>query len=219
VLPFDNMSGDPEQDYFADGIVEDIITELSREPDIFVIARNSSFAYKGQSPDLRQVARELGVRYALEGSVRKAGNKIRLTAQLIEAASNRHVWAERYDRGLEDIFVVQDELINTIQNTLLQKVRESDIERALARAPKNLSRSMRMARLKSLAKTEAISSAPLSISCYTKASSALSWSFRMPVLHACFVAFMENQYDGSPRAGACPGAGLKQISRPHGTQA
>ena len=138
VLPFTNMGGDPDQEYFVDGIAEDIITELSRESDLFVIARNSSFAYKGQSPDLRQVARELGVHYVLEGSVRKAGNRVRLTAQLIEAASNRHVWAERYDRDLEDIFVVQDELTNTIHNSLLQKVRESDIERALARAPKDL---------------------------------------------------------------------------------
>jgi len=138
VLPFTNMGGDPDQDYFADGIAEDIITELSREPDLFVIARNSSFAYKGRSPDLRQVAQELGVRYVLEGSVRKVGNRVRLNAQLIEAASNRHVWAERYDRDLEDIFAVQDELTNTIQNTLLQKVRESDISRALSRTPKDL---------------------------------------------------------------------------------
>ena len=138
VLPFDNMSGDPEQDYFADGIVEDIITELSRQPNLFVIARNSSFAYKGQSPDIRQVARELGVRYVLEGSVRKAGNRIRLNAQLIEAETGHHVWAERYDRTLEDVFEVQDELTSTIQNTLLQKVLDSGINSALRRAPKDM---------------------------------------------------------------------------------
>ena len=138
VLPFDNMSGDPEQDYFADGIVEDIITELSRESDLFVIARNSSFAYKGQSPDIRQVARELGVRYVLEGSVRKAGKRVRLNAQLIDAKTGHHLWAERYDRTLEDVFAVQDELVNTIQNTLLQKVREIDIESVLNRAPKDM---------------------------------------------------------------------------------
>jgi adenylate cyclase len=138
VLPFDNMSGDPEQDYFADGIVEDIITELSRQPNLFVIARNSSFAYKGQSPDIRQVARELGVRYVLEGSVRKAGNRIRLNAQLIEAETGHHVWAERYDRTLEDVFEVQDELTSTIQNTLLQKVLDSGIDSALRRAPKDM---------------------------------------------------------------------------------
>ncbi len=133
------LCGDPEQDYFADGIVEDLITELSREPDLFVIARNSSFAYKGQSPDIRQVARELGVRYVLEGSVRKAGNRIRLNAQLIEAETNRHVWAERYDRTLEDVFEVQDELTNAINNTLLQKFRQIGFERSLHRAPRDMS--------------------------------------------------------------------------------
>ena len=138
VLAFKNMSGDSEQEYFADGIAEDIITELSRDQDLFVIARNSSFAYKGQSPDLRRVAHELGVRYVLEGSVRRSGNRIRLNAQLIEAESNRHLWAERYDRDVEDIFAVQDELTATIQNAILQKVRETDIEHALTRAPKDL---------------------------------------------------------------------------------
>ncbi|MDH3688151.1 MAG: tetratricopeptide repeat protein [Gammaproteobacteria bacterium] len=138
VLPFTNMSHDPEQEYFADGIVEDIITELSLEPDLFVIARNSSFAYKGKSVDIRQIARELGVRYVLEGSVRKAGNRIRLNAQLIDAETNHHIWAERYDRAMEDVFEIQDELTNTIQNTLLQKVRDTSIERALRRAPRDL---------------------------------------------------------------------------------
>ena len=138
VLSFTNLSGDPEQEYFADGIVEDIITELSREPELFVIARNSSFAYKGQSPDIRQIGRELGVRYVLEGSVRKAGNRIRLNAQLIEAETNHHIWAERYDRALEEVFKLQDELTNTITNTLLQKVRDTSIERAMRQAPRDL---------------------------------------------------------------------------------
>ena len=138
VLSFTNLSGDPEQEYFADGIVEDIITELSREPELFVIARNSSFAYKGQSPDIRQIGRELGVRYVLEGSVRKAGNRIRLNAQLIEAKTNHHIWAERYDRALEEVFKLQDELTNTITNTLLQKVRDTSIERAMRQAPRDL---------------------------------------------------------------------------------
>ena len=97
VLPFQNMSGDPEQEYFADGMVEDIITALSRFASLFVIARNSSFSYKGKSPDIRQVGRELGVRYVLEGSVRKAGNRVRITGQLIDAATGNHHWAERYD--------------------------------------------------------------------------------------------------------------------------
>ena len=110
MLPFTNMSGDPEQEYFADGLVEDIITTLSKLSGLFVIARNSSFAYKGRSVDVRQVGRELGVRYVLEGSVRKAGNRIRITAQLIDAETGTHVWAERYDRAIEDIFAVQDEI-------------------------------------------------------------------------------------------------------------
>ena len=110
VLPFTNMSADPEQEYFADGIAEDIITALSRFPSLFVIARNSSFTYKGRAVDVKQVGRELGVRYVLEGSLRKAGNRIRVTAQLIEATTGMHVWADRYDRDLADIFAVQDEI-------------------------------------------------------------------------------------------------------------
>jgi TolB-like protein len=103
VLPFSNMSGDPEQEYFADGIVEDILTGLARLKWLFVIARNSSFSYKGRNVDVRQVGRELGVRYILEGSVRKGGNRIRITGQLIEAETGSHLWAERYDRALDDI--------------------------------------------------------------------------------------------------------------------
>jgi len=118
VLPFDNMSGDVEQEYFADGMTEDIITDLSKASGLFVIARNSSFAYKGQSPDIRQVCRELGVRFVLEGSVRKAGNRVRITAQLIEGSDGGHLWAERYDRDLEDIFAVQDEVTREIVSAL-----------------------------------------------------------------------------------------------------
>src|SRR5262249_17915126 len=108
VLPFTNMSGDPEQEFFADGISEDVITALSRYPSLFVIARNSCFTYKGRAVDVKQVGRELGVRYVLEGSLRKAGNRIRVTAQLVEAETGKHVWAERYDRDLADIFALQD---------------------------------------------------------------------------------------------------------------
>ena len=104
VLPFDNLSGDPEQEFFADGMAEDIITGLSRFRSLFVIARNSTFAYKGKSPDVREVAQDLGVRYILEGSVRRGGQRIRITAQLIDAEVGSHLWAERYDRDLEDIF-------------------------------------------------------------------------------------------------------------------
>ena len=108
VLAFDNMSGDPEQGYFADGIAEDIITALSKISKMRVVARNSTFAYKGQAVDLRRIARELGVRYVLEGSVRRGGNRLRITAQLIDADNGSHVWAERYDRTVADLFDIQD---------------------------------------------------------------------------------------------------------------
>ncbi|WP_157016154.1 adenylate/guanylate cyclase domain-containing protein [Mesorhizobium xinjiangense] len=127
VLPFNNMSGDPEQDYFSDGITEDIITDLSKVSGLFVIARNSSFTYKGRAVDVKEVARELGVRHVLEGSVRKAGNRLRITAQLIDGASGGHVWAERYDRVLEDIFEIQDEITLSIVNEL--KVRLDLLEK------------------------------------------------------------------------------------------
>jgi adenylate cyclase len=114
VLPFVNMSGDPEQEYFADGITEDIITELARFNFLFVISRNSSFHYKGQSPNNQEVGRDLGVLYVVEGSVRRAGNRVRITAQLVEAETGNHLWAERYDRNLEDIFAIQDEVVSNI---------------------------------------------------------------------------------------------------------
>src|SRR5437588_3182117 len=109
VLPFTNMCADPEQEFFADGITEDVITALSRYPSLFVIARNSCFTYKGRAVDLKQMGRELGVRYVLEGSLRRAGNRIRVTAQLVEAETVKHVWADRYDREVADIFALQDE--------------------------------------------------------------------------------------------------------------
>jgi adenylate cyclase len=114
VLPFTNMSGDPEQEFFADGIAEDIIAALSRYPSLFVIAHNSSFTYKGRAVGVKQVGRDLGVRYVLEGGLRKAGNRIRVTAQLVEAETGRHAWAERYDRDLADIFTVQDEITEAV---------------------------------------------------------------------------------------------------------
>jgi adenylate cyclase len=114
ILPFQNMSGDPEQEHFADGMVEDIITALSRVKSFFVIARNSSFTYKGRAVDVKQVGRELGVRYVMEGSVRKSNNRIRVTAQLIEASTGRHIWAEKYDRLAEDVFDIQDDLTQSV---------------------------------------------------------------------------------------------------------
>ncbi|MEQ1950011.1 adenylate/guanylate cyclase domain-containing protein [Mesorhizobium sp. CN2-181] len=134
VLPFDNMSGDPEQGYFADGITEDIITDLSKVSGLFVIARNSSFAYKGQSPDVRRVSRELGVRYVLEGSVRRAANRIRINAQMIDGTTGGHVWADRFDRQVEDIFEVQDEVTRTIVTALKVKLTDGEEARRESRA-------------------------------------------------------------------------------------
>jgi adenylate cyclase len=114
VLPFDNMSGDPEQEYFADGMVEDIITALSRFKELFVIARNSSFVYKGNAVDIQQVAHELGVRYVLEGSVPKAGNRVRINGRFIDAATRAHLWADKFDGSLEDVFELQDSITESV---------------------------------------------------------------------------------------------------------
>jgi len=137
-LPFQNMSGDAEYDYFADGMVEDIITGLSRIKWMSVIARNSSFAYKGRAVDIRTLSRELGVRYVLEGSVRRAGARLRITAQLIEAASGAHVWADRFDGSLDDMFDFQDRITETIVGVIEPNVRRAEIERARRKRPENL---------------------------------------------------------------------------------
>ena len=138
VLPFQNMSGDPEQEYFADGIVEDIITALSRFRSLFVIARNSSFTYKGRAVDIKQVGRELGVRYVLEGSVRKGGNRMRITAQLIDATSGAHVWADRYDRDPSDIFAVQDEITASVAGIIEPALADAEQQRVLRKPPDSL---------------------------------------------------------------------------------
>ena len=138
VLPFVNMSGDPEQDYFADGMVEEIITALSRIRWLFVIARNSSFTYKGQAIDVKQVGRELGVRYVLEGSVRKAGGRVRITAQLIDALRGTHLWAERFDGTLEDVFDLQDKVAISAGGIIEPTLRQAEIERARRKRPDSL---------------------------------------------------------------------------------
>ncbi len=130
VLPFLNISGDPEQEFFADGLTEDIITELSRFRDLLVISRNSAFVHKGRAVNVQAVAREFGVDYVLEGSVRKAGGRVRVTVQLIDAETDRHVWADRYDRNLEDIFAIQDELTGAIVATLPGRVEAANYDRA-----------------------------------------------------------------------------------------
>jgi TolB-like protein len=138
VLPFQNMSGDPEQDYFADGMVDDIITGLSRIKWLFVIARNSTFTYKGRAVDVKQVGRELGVRYVLEGSVRKASDRVRITGQLIDAGSGVHVWAERYDRKSDDIFALQDELTLSVVGAIEPSLRIAEAERVKRKRPDSL---------------------------------------------------------------------------------
>ena len=138
VLPFQNISGDPEQEYFAEGIAEDIITELSRYPDLFVIARNSSFTYRGKAGPVTDVARELGARYVLEGSVRRDGNRVRINAQLIDAASGTHLWAQRYDRSLADLFAVQDEVTQNIVAVLPARMQAAALEYASRKTTSSL---------------------------------------------------------------------------------
>jgi adenylate cyclase len=130
VLPFQNMSGDPEQEYFADGMVEDIITALSRFKSLFVIARNSSFTYKGKAVDIKQVGRELGVRYVLEGSVRKGGSRVRITSQLVEAGSGAHLWADHFDGSLENIFDLQDQVTTRVVGAIAPTLEKAEIDRA-----------------------------------------------------------------------------------------
>ena len=139
VLPFNNMSGDLDQEYFSDGITEDIITELSRFPTLFVIARHSTFSFKGLPIEIEEVGRKLGVKYVVEGSVRKAGDRVRITAQLIDTSTSNHVWAERYDRELEDIFAVQDEVTRSIVSSLSDRLEAADAERAKHKATSNMS--------------------------------------------------------------------------------
>jgi adenylate cyclase len=138
VLPFVNMSDDPKQEYFSDGLTEEIISTLSRVPKIFVIARNSTFTYKGKPAKVQQVSEELGVRYVLEGSVRKSGDKIRITAQLVDALSGHHLWAEKYDRKIDDIFAVQDEITKKIITAMQIKLTEGEQARAAAKGTNNL---------------------------------------------------------------------------------
>jgi TolB-like protein len=138
VLPFTNLSSDPEQEYFADGMVEDIITGLSRSKSLFVIARTSSFTYKGKAVDIKQVGRELGVRYVLEGSVRKSGNRVRITGQLVDSATGNHIWADRYDSTLEDIFDLQDRVTSSVIGAISPQLERAEIERAQRKPTESL---------------------------------------------------------------------------------
>jgi adenylate cyclase len=138
VMPFANMSGDPEQEFFVDGLTEDIITELARRHELFVISRNSTFVYKGQAVNIREVAQKLGAQYLVEGSVRKAGERLRVTVQLIDTASDSHIWAEKYDRMLDDIFEIQDEVTAAIVATLPSRVEAAQHDQIKRKTPANL---------------------------------------------------------------------------------
>jgi TolB-like protein/class 3 adenylate cyclase/Flp pilus assembly protein TadD len=206
VLPFQNMSGDPEQEYFADGMVEDIIAGLSRNRLLFVIARNSSFAYKGKSPDIRQVGRDLGVRYVLEGSVRKAGNRVRITGQLIDAATGVHIWADRFDGDLEDIFELQDQMTSSVIGGILPSLDLAEMDRA-RRKTENLQaydyylRSLAAgSRFTAEASLDALANARKSVELdpefalgYAQLAWAINsrWSFRWTVDHAAEAAEAE----------------------------
>jgi TolB-like protein/class 3 adenylate cyclase len=138
VLPFQNMSGDPEQEYFVDGLVEEITTALSRFKSLFVIARNSSFTYKGRSVDIKQVCRELGVRYVLEGSVRKAANRLRINGQLIDAPTGGHLWADHFDGVLEDVFELQDRVTSSVVGAIAPKLEQAETKRAMRKPTESL---------------------------------------------------------------------------------
>ena len=135
---FQNLSGEEEQKYFAEGIAEDILTALSRFPSLFVIARKSSFIYKGKTVGVRQVGRELGVRYLLEGSVRKAGGRVRITGQLIQADTEAHIWADRYEGDLDDIFALQDRITEAVAGAIAPSIQQAEIERAQRKPPSSL---------------------------------------------------------------------------------
>jgi adenylate cyclase len=169
VLPFQNMSGDPEQEYFADGMVEDIITALSRFQSLFVIARNSSFTYKGKAVDIKQVGRELGVRYVLEGSVRKAGGRVRITGQLIEAATNRHIWADKFDGALADIFDLQDQVTMSVVGLIAPKLEQAEIERAKQKPTDRLDSYDFYLRGTELVSTRTLSALPEALELFKKA--------------------------------------------------
>ncbi|MBV8575156.1 MAG: CadC-family transcriptional regulator, partial [Acetobacteraceae bacterium] len=138
VLPFQNLTGDADQEYFVDGMVEEITTAIARLPWLFVIARNSAFTYKGKAVDVKQVARELGVRYVLEGSVRKAGSRVRITGQLIDTTTGAHIWADRFDGTFDDIFELQDQVASSVAGAIEPKLRQSEIERASRKPTANL---------------------------------------------------------------------------------
>jgi len=196
VLPFQNMSGDPEQEYFADGMVEEIITALSRIRWLFVIARNSSFAYKGQAIDVKRVGRELGVRYVLEGSVRKDGNRVRITAQLIDALSAAHLWADRFDGSLEDVFDLQDKVASNVAGVIEPALQAAEIRRSAGRPTKDLTaydlylRGYAMSLSSTRQMPEALRLLEQAIARDPRFGSALAWA-----AHCCYRLIVDGRSD------------------------
>jgi TolB-like protein len=189
VLPFENMSGDPEQEYFADGIVEDIINALSRFKSLFVIARHSSFTYKGKAVDIKQVGRELGVRYVLEGSVRKAGGRLRITGQMIEAATGAHIWAEKLDGPIEDIFDLQDSVTERVVGAMAPRITSAEIERARTKRPDSLDSYDHLLRATSLALPRSVDGLRTAIEHLEKAIGlAPSYSLAHGLIAECYGA-------------------------------
>ena len=197
VLPFQNMSGDPDQEYFADGMVEDIITALSRFKSLFVIARNSSFTYKGQPVDVKRVGRELGVGYVLEGSVRKVANRIRITGQLIEALTGRHLWADRFDGDVQDIFKLQDEITSRVVATIAPTIEQAETERSRRKPTHSLDSYDLFLRGMSIAYRS--STAPEALALFHKAIE-LDKEFAAAYAMVAYVSLVERAVSGSPLA-------------------
>ena len=160
VLPFENMTGDPKQEFFTDGFTEQIITSLSKISSLFVISRNSSFTYKGKPVKLKKVSRELGVRYVLEGSIQKSGDRVRINAQLIDAVSDQHLWAEHYDRGMKDIFALEDDIILKILTALHVNLISGEDGRVWAKGTKNLEAYLKLMQAREISSTRGMRRAP-----------------------------------------------------------
>jgi TolB-like protein/class 3 adenylate cyclase len=213
VLPFQNMSGDPEQEYFADGMVEEIITALSRFKALFVLSRNSSFTYKGNAVDIPKVGRELGVRYVLEGSVRKAGGTVRITGQLIDAVSDTHLWADRFDGAMDDVFALQDKVTMSVVAAIAPKIEQVEIDRSKARPTSNLVAYDHILRglcsyyqLTKAANENAMRSFAKANELHPNSAYPLGW------LAACYVQRAQQGWWIDPRAEAVEGARLARIS-------
>ena len=222
VLPFTNMSGDPEQEYFSDGITEDIITALARLRWLFVIARNSTFVYKGKAADIRQVARDLGVRYVLEGSVRTAGQRIRITGQLIDAETGKHIWAEKYDRELQDIFAVQDDITERVVAAVEPHLYAEEGFRAASKQPDSIDAWGLVVRALSLInkverrqnqEAQALLRRAIAMEpSYARAHALLGWANWWAVL--CY--WYPNSRRLRPSGGACPGCVVLRSGRSMG---